>query len=456
VNVFFSLRLLLTVFTSPNILWKMSKVSFRDIVTMRTADPLFKDGALDKLLPPPEPPRRSAQDNALVPASAQDPYSLEPSMHQQMQHQGRSIDQISNSVNHLQDTMADLKLSFTSLRIELNGPSRSISDHGAMGGPGFDMIATVLKELKSKSDEIEKLKLEIEALKLKNRFMEERKPSSPEYSSQMDMNGRLADVQSPGLLQAGRKRTWPDAFPSTGPAPAIADSFDEEDMVDDLSLDNLTTFNVRVPPKQPPRQLPSSLAQLRIEASQNDITPTSTPPGGKPEQNMSKRPRLMQQTKDSALNAGKSRGRPRKSNGTHPQEEDIAASTSQNPSTQVPLAPSSPDPQATKRRRLRRSTRSQSFGPTSMRLQVEPGDSNTSAQEPPSTNGADANGNDDTHQNGEPSSAPTKGSSKDGTKTSEEARLTEEERRKAKIAARDALTRRAMEQEEQMETDGSR
>jgi hypothetical protein len=91
-----------------------------------------------------------------------------------------------------------------------------------------------------------------------------------------------------------------------------------------------------------------------------------------------------------------------------------------------------------------------------MRLQVEPGDSNTSAQEPPSTNGADANGNDDTHQNGEPSSAPTKGSSKDGTKTSEEARLTEEERRKAKIAARDALTRRAMEQEEQMETDGSR
>lgn len=418
---------------------------------MRTADPLFKDGALDKLLPPPppQPPRRSAQDNALVPSGAQDLFSLDPAMHQQMQHQGRSIDQISNSVNHLQDTMADLKHSFTSLRIELNGPSRSISDHGSMSDPGFDMIATVLKELKSKSDEIEKLKLEIEALKLKNRFMEERKPSSPEYSSQT--NGRIADVQSPGLLQAGRKRAWPDAF-STGPPPAIADSFDEEDMVDDLSLENLPTYNVRVPPKQPARQLPSGPAQLRIEARQNDSTLTSTPPASHSEQNVAKRPRLTQ-TKDSQLNSEKPRGRPRKSNVAKPQEEPTTAQTSQDPSIQVPIAPSSPDPQTTKRRRLRRSTRSQSFGPTSMRAQVEAGE--TPAQEPSSKNGAESNGNGDSQQNGESSFAPAKASAKNGAQTAEEARVTEE-KRKAKIAARDAMTRRAMEQEEQMETDGSR
>ncbi|KAJ5355218.1 uncharacterized protein N7496_012430 [Penicillium cataractarum] len=436
----------------PNILWKMSKVSFREIVTMRTADPLFKDGALDKLLPPPppKPPRHSAQDNALVPSGAQDLFSLDPAMHQQMQHQGRSIDQISNSVNHLQDTMADLKHSFTSLRIELNGPSRSISDHGSISDPGFDMIATVLKELKSKSDEIEKLTLEIEALKLKNRFMEERKPASPEYPSQT--NGRIADVQSPGLLQAGRKRAWPDAF-STGPPTAIADSFDEEDMVDDLPLENLPTYNVRVPPKQPTRQLPSGPAQLRIEARQNDSTPTSTPPASHPQQNVAKRPRLTQ-TKDSQLNSEKPRGRPRKSNVAEPQAEPTTASTSQNSSIQVPIAPSSPDQQTTKRRRLRRSTRSQSFGPTSMPAQVEAGE--TPAQEPSPTNGAESNGNHDAQQNGESASATAKGSAKNGAKTAEEARVTEEEKRKAKIAARDAMTRRAMEQEERMETDGSR
>lgn len=420
---------------------------------MRTADPVFIDGALDKLLPPPppEPPLCSAED-ALVPTGAQDLFSLDPSMHRQMQHQGRSIDQISNSVNHLQDTMADLKNSFTSLRIELNGPNRSIGDHGSIGGPGFDMIATVLKELKSKSDEIEKLKLEIEALKLKNRFMEERKPTGPEYPSQV--NGRMADVQSPGLLQAGRKRTWPDAFP-TGQAPTIADSFDEEDMVDDLSLDNLPTFNVRVPPKQSARQLPSGPAQLRIEASrQSDSTPTTTPPGANQEQNVAKRPRLTQQNSEPELNSGKARGRPRKSNGTDPRPVATTASSSRNPSTKVPIAPSSPDPQTAKRRRLRRSTRSQSFGSASRRIQVETGESNTSAQDPSSKD--DAEGNGDNQQNGEASSAPAKGSSKNGTKAAEEARVTEEEKRKAKIAARDAMTRRAMEQEERMETDGSR
>ena len=116
---------------------------------MRTAEPIFKDGALEKLLcpPPKEPSRRdrnSAQDGALVPSNGPEFYSSDPSMQQQMQHQGRSIDQISNSVNHLQDTMADLKHSFTALRIELNGPSRYMGENGPVNGQGFDMITTVL------------------------------------------------------------------------------------------------------------------------------------------------------------------------------------------------------------------------------------------------------------------------------------------------------------------------
>lgn len=423
----------------------MSKVSFRDIVTMRTADPLFKDGVLDKLLPapPPGPPRH---DDAL--ARADDLFSLNPFMQQQMQHQGRSIDQISNSVNHLQDTMADLKHSFTSLRIELHGPNRSLSDQGSMAGPGFDMIATVLKELKSKSDEIEKLKLEIEALKLKNRFMEERKPSSPEYSSQS--NGRMADVQSPGLLQAGRKRTWPDAFP-TGRAPAIADSFDEADMVEDLSLDNLPTYNVHVPPQQPARQLPPGPAQLRIEAGrQNDNNSASTPSEGQPEQSVAKRQRLMQQADSTGWKTSKKRGRPRKSDATDPEPEATNAENPQNYPVQLPMAAS----QNTRSRRTRRSTRSQPFGPLTMGAPDEAAGSDTSEQDPSLTN--DANDNGEARQNGDPSSVLANASSMNDTKTVEDARATEEEKRKAKIAARDAMTRRTMEKEEQMEPVGSR
>jgi hypothetical protein len=284
-------------------------------------------------------------------------------------------------------------------------------------------------------------------LKLKNRFMEERKLRSPEYLSQS--NGRMADVQSPGLLQAGRKRTWPDAFP-TSRAPAIADSFDEEDMVDDLSLDNLPTYNVRVPPQQPAHQLPSGPAQLRIEASrQNDSTSASTPSGGQPEQNVAKRPRLTQQADGIELKPGKKRGRPRKSNATDAEPEATAAEHSQNHPVQISIA----DSQNTRSRRTRRSTRSQSFGPPTMRAPDEAAGSNTSEQDPSLTN--DANGNGETRQNGDPSGVPSNAPSMNDTKAAEEVHATEEEIRKAKIAARDAMTRRAMEQEEQMETDGS-
>jgi hypothetical protein len=212
----------------------MSKVSFREVVSMRPTEPVFKEGAIDKLLPPPpqETPlsaRSSFQGGALIPAGGTDFRSLDPIMQNHMQHQGRSIDQISSSVNNLHDTMADLKLSFNSLRIKLNVPTRY---GGEDSGPGFDMVATVLKELKSKSDEIEKLKLEIEALKLKARIADS-KPHTPEYMAGLE--GALPRMQSPDLLQANRKRGWADTF-SAGNTIAVADTFDEDDMEDDLSI----------------------------------------------------------------------------------------------------------------------------------------------------------------------------------------------------------------------------
>lgn len=202
---------------------------------MRPTEPVFKEGAINKLLPPPpketlRSTRSSLQGGALIPAGGTDFRSLDPVMQHHMQHQGRSIDQISSSVNNMHDTIADLKLSFNSLRIELNVPTR----YGGEGsGPGFDMVATVLRELKSKSDEIEKLKLEIEALKLKARIAEDSKPHTPEYMAGLE--GALPRMQSPDLLQAGRKRGWADTF-SAGNTLAVADTFDENDMEDDLSI----------------------------------------------------------------------------------------------------------------------------------------------------------------------------------------------------------------------------
>ncbi|EPS31403.1 hypothetical protein PDE_06358 [Penicillium oxalicum 114-2] len=442
----------------PHVLWKMSKVSFRDIVTMRTAEPLFKDGALDKLFQPrsaAEPFRQSVQpmdENALVPTSSQDMVSMEPSMHRQMQHHNRSIDQISNSVNTLHDTMADLKHSFTSLRLELNAPSRNLIDNDTMKGPGFDMIATVLKELKCKSEENEKMKLEMETLKLKNRMMEEYRIKSP--APQVDVPDQLTEVQSPGLLQAGKKRAWPDAF-TAGRAPTVADSFDEDDMADDLTLDNLPDGNSRVSALPVGRQLPSRPAQSQIQYEINQTSEKTV--NRQPQPSGPKRQRLNPQKEDTALGGSRKVGRPRKSNGPQKDAEPSPAPApavlaGSETSTQVPLAPASPEPPTAKRRRLRRSTRSQSFGlnttaqneaTESSTLNLDPALSQETGQDVPQAK-------DKTQP-----SASTE-SIQEAARMTDAARQFEEEKRKAKIAARDAQIRRVMEQEEEMETDGSR
>ncbi|KAJ5140950.1 hypothetical protein N7448_004358 [Penicillium atrosanguineum] len=389
-----------------NILWKMSKVSFREIVTMRTAEPIFKDEALERLY-----------------------------------------------------TMNDLKHSFTSLRIELNGPNRHPGEHGPNSGPGFDMIATVLKELKSKSDEIEKLKLEIEALKLKNRFMEDRRPSD-HYSSQM--NVQLPEVKSPGLLQAGRKRAWPDAF-SNGRHDQVADSFDEEEMVDDFSLADLPIHPARAPLKDSQAtedghrygQLSTS-PPLRIESRRQSLSAASNTPQGQfinPDQSPAKRQRITQPVADApnpAPSSTKGRGRPRKS---------VSHSNLKTPHTAPPsqqlvremndTSETSPVTIPRGRGRPRRSVRPHSVGPSGLKDQTESVDTNQTPQD-----SRENRTNSDSQKNDDTSNMTSNGIHNSDFNGNEEVVL--EEQRRAKVAARDVMTKLALEREEAMETDNSR
>ncbi|KAJ5645855.1 hypothetical protein N7490_002227 [Penicillium lividum] len=459
---------LCTLDNGPNIFWKMSRVAFREVVTMRTAEPISKDGALERFLrpTPPEPvqDRPSVHDAALVPSGTSG-VSKDPALQRQMQHQGRSIDQISSSVNHLQDTMTDLKHSFTSLRIELQGPSRHMAENGNLNSQGFDMVATVLKELKSKSDEIEKLKLEIEALKLRNRFMEERRPGNTDYLSTKDEV--LPEVQSPGLLQAGRKRAWPDAF-STGRSHTVADSFGEEDMIDDLALETRSTYLCSLPIQDSHRitngetkgQSPSGSPsgddmnhRQPIRAVVDNQRPMFS------QQSPTKRLRVTQSSADlsrTQYNPDKRRpGRPRKSisqsfKPNTAQTSDISqrnseAGTESSSSVKVPTALSSPPKQPTSGR-PRRTTRSRSMGPAEL-----------NRDEPKETDASNGERMEESSNNEPvgPKNGDATTGEHDGVRV-EDSEAMAKERRKAKVAARDVMTRIAMRREEVMETDESR
>ncbi|CAG8902668.1 unnamed protein product [Penicillium egyptiacum] len=451
-----------------NILWKMSKVAFREIVTMRTVQPVFKQGALERLIcPPKEPPRRNpdlVQGSALVPAGCTDPTTLDPNMQKQMLHQGRTIDQISNSVNHLQDTMSDLKHSFTALRIELNGPGRNLGEGPVLQGHDFDMIAMVLKELKSKSDEIEKLKLEIEALKLKNRYMGVTVPQQQESLSLMNMNAALPEVRSPGLLQAGRKRNWPDAFPGDR-SQAMADSFDEDDMVDEMSLSDPSMSTSRVPLNDqrqpaiangPPAE--EEMTPIEVEMSarepQNLSSSLQTQSYGL-QQTIAKRPRLgvpsedYSQPQPQVVPQRRPPGRPRKSI-NQPTIPDPTESPGTAPSSAQGDVESTGQQNTVRRRTSRRSLRALSLGPnlSHPHSQEDQQISQESTGPPPDIHPAP---NKKSKRNtGSPNGKRTPGPDDDG----DEAAMNE--KRKAKVAARDVMAKMALEHEEALEAENAR
>ncbi|KAJ5306976.1 hypothetical protein PENANT_c003G03285 [Penicillium antarcticum] len=439
--------------TGMNILWKMNKVAFREIVTMRTVQPQFKQGTLERLLcpTPKEPPRRTSeivQDTALVPAGVSDPANLDPSVQRQMLSQGRSIDQISNSVNHLQDTMSDLKHSFTALRIELNGPNRHIGEGSFLQGHDFDMIATVLRELKSKSDEIEKLKLEIEALKLKNRYMGGNSPQPQQDSlSVLNMNSALPEVRSPGLLQAGRKRTWPDAFP-VDRGQSFGTYFDENDMTDDSDLSFPAVRESCGDLKDQQRRAitsgPSEYGAGSGPAPQNGASNTNQARSQPPQQTMAKRPRLNPSNGDNPeavaqAPAPRGRGRPRKSTNPPPNPNpDIRQPPNPTLNGQGTSADSTGQPTLT-RRQSRRSLRATSPDPSySDNDQDGASDSQQAANKKTKRNTGSPNG------------------SRIGVQEESLDEIAMNEKRKAKVAARDVMAKMALQQEEAREAGNTR
>lgn len=197
--------------TRPRIFWKLPKVSFREIITMKAAQPIIKEGALERLLRP---------DGATSPDSRQDRTPTQGALVRSGRTDNdENIRHISHTVSNLHDSMTELKSSFTALRIELNGS-------GLEDGNNYDnfgMVSTVLKELKAKSDEIVNLRLEIEALKVKNKY-------AMMSQSASEGGGSFPTAKNPGLLLegSGRKRTLGDAYPG-GRTQPVSDSFEEDD-----------------------------------------------------------------------------------------------------------------------------------------------------------------------------------------------------------------------------------
>ncbi|KAL4980940.1 hypothetical protein BDW66DRAFT_1362 [Aspergillus desertorum] len=329
----------------PNIFWKLSKVSLLEIVTMRPVEPIFKEGAgvLEDLLFPNPKAIGSGIDGsplhmgAIVPAGSND--NREISVEHHIQQQGQSLDHISSSVSNLHYTMNELKNAFTAMRIELNGPNRFLNEQD-LANTDFNMVTTVLKELKSKADEIEKLKLEIEALKLRNRFAEEHTARQTQHS--LVVEASLPEVRSPGLLQGSRKRPFPFSEHYNGArGRPVPDSFGDEDGLEDdmaeFSLADTNIPSVKIPLKDhetitEPVHDPSPRSQNAVGHS-TYRTPQSLPS----DEPAAKRPRLASENPSSNK---RPRGRP-------PRKSISLAESTQNPKPSLLDDQSSNNSQAT-------------------------------------------------------------------------------------------------------------
>ncbi|PWY89111.1 hypothetical protein BO70DRAFT_330939 [Aspergillus heteromorphus CBS 117.55] len=489
----------------PNVFWKLSKVSFREIVTMRTVEPTFKEGSLERLLysTPASQNRTPVQPGALVPTGSTAIENYNGSVEQHIQHQGLSLDHISSSVSNLHDTMFELKNAFTALRIELNGPGRFGSDMGTPASKDM-MIATVLKELRSKSDEIERMKLEMEAMKLRNRYAEEQsaKPLPPPMLS-ADV-GMLPEVRSPGLLQGSRKRPWPDSFPS-GRTQPIGDSFDEtddDDSIADFTLEDVNIPPVKIPIKDPQSMhtttdtthepTPSGTPQLRIERGQserqtphleNGLGQNHETASNSPHEAILKRPRLAQPSDKPST--GKKAGRPpRKSLNNQTSKPDNILSPKPTPLTEQngnlsstatnnkdaqPTEPSPSDSRVSKETRPNRSRslRSRSRPPSRRISAANAASHHPEPEQTPTTNNNNNNNNNiNTNTNNEHANkeGPEQTESHLLSAGKENSHVTTNgvhkpetrEKRKAQTAARDIMVRLAMQREEAMETEDSR
>lgn len=457
---------------------------------MRTVEPVFKEEVLERLFSPtPKDPNRPSAmregvptQGALLPTGSSDVDSS--SVQQQIQHQGMSIDLISSSVNNLHDTMTELKTAFTALRIELNGAGRFPSGLENANND-FDMISTVLKELKSKSEEIERLKLEIEALKLKNKYLEERSTQQPTSSEEVE--GPLPKVQSPGLLlQGSRKRSWPDSFPN-GRTQPVADSFDDDDgdVPDDISLADAPLQTMKVPLREP-GAIPvltdqsrgvQSRPEVRVDGKSRQHTPRLDGAADAQRETgqrvIVKRPRLTKPDDDATANKAPEKrrpGRPRKSFSQTPRpdlsqtpkSEPLSEQNgnlslgSQRENTTTDLSPSEPSTANRYRQPHSKNLRSRSRPPPVSRAnqQAERGTDNPLEQDASLTDGYTMHG--PSNRVGMESASATATPEVRNTQAATENPQESSERRKSQVAARDILAKLAMQREEAMEMEEAR
>lgn len=453
------------------IFWKLPKVSFLEIVTMRTVEPMFNeaDGVLENLLFPKANTLDFRTDGtpgnpgALVPTGANEIDNYDVSVEHQIQQQGLSLNNISSSVSNLHDTMHDLKNAFTAMRIELNGPTHSSNEH-ELPNTDFDMVSTVLKELKSKADEIEKLKLEIEALKLRNRYVEEH--TTKQTIPTVTVEAPLPEVETPGLLHGNRKRPYP--FPEHyqgGHDRPIPESFDDEDGGDsmaDFSLEEENIPSVKIPlrdhettaePVQEPASSRSPRLQIEVNHTSHE-TPDSIPVKEPPP----KRPRL---SSGASSNPNKKpRGRPprKSSNQAQPDLTLNPKPTSQNEQNENP-AQSTPSQQTSLQNRpgRSRSLRGRSRASSPNFRHTIAADQNEANER--STKDANINSGPPKQSvvelGKENANAETEGANANAG-GSKKTKNDSNEKRKAQTAVRDNMAKLAMQREEAMDTEESR
>lgn len=275
---------------------------------MKESQPIYREGSLSWLLFP-DHQQVVAQTDSIENASG--PSSVpEAALNKAIQNQGLSLHRISSSVDELQDTMADLKQSFRALRLELN-TSSSYRGQAGQCDEAMDMLKTVLKELQSKADEIEKLKLENDSLKLKTRYLEERQQSGPPLTPRL-LDGIIPAVQSPGFLNEHEAHQSPK-FITTG---QVADSFEgDNESIDHAIVYEPTQQPVRIPLKPAAETLPLHIRQSPDDRHSQGTT-RSRRDSGEP---ATKRQRLNNDTEESGSPATaqpvkeRPRGRPRRS-----------------------------------------------------------------------------------------------------------------------------------------------
>ncbi|KAL4927086.1 uncharacterized protein BDV17DRAFT_268081 [Aspergillus undulatus] len=438
----------------PNVFWKLSKVSLLEIVTMRTVDAAFKDGEgvlEDLLFPRPKTLPFTTQPGALVPTDSNEMGAYDVSVEHQIQQQGVSLDHISSSVSNLHDTMHELKNAFTAMRIELNGPSRLPNEHD-LANPNFNMVSTVLKELKSKADEIEKLKLEIEALKFRNRYVEEHTAARHALPT-LTVEAPIPEVASPGLLQGSRKRPFPfpehDQGDRERPVPDSFDEGDDGDSMIDFSLAETSIPSVKIPLKD--NRIPaeshdpsSQSPRLQIEVGHSLH---HTPPHLSVDEPAAKRQRLS----SSGTSSGnkKPRGRPPRKLISQTTQPDLTSTTKTVPlNEQNGNHPNSTpnDQQITLENRptRSRSKRGRSRATSiNTRHRVSIGNAESSAEKP--QQGKNTSAESTTH--------PIVELGKENTNAENGNKVEMNEKRKAQSAARDNMAKLAMQREEAMDTE---